>query len=58
LWLLVVFAAGSLCAQSPAEVPDSRTLELNVGEAISMPRVPDSELGIRIDGDLDDAAWS
>ncbi|MFP6814504.1 MAG: DUF5916 domain-containing protein [Pseudomonadales bacterium] len=58
LWLLVVFAAGNLCAQSPAEVPDSRTLELNVGEAISMPRVPDSELGIRIDGDLDDAAWS
>ncbi|MCZ6709001.1 MAG: hypothetical protein O7B25_01405, partial [Gammaproteobacteria bacterium] len=58
LWLSVLFAAGNLCAQSPAEVPDSRMLELNVGEAISMPRVPDSELGIRIDGDLDDAAWS
>jgi hypothetical protein len=58
LWLPVLFAAGNLCAQSPADVPDSRIRELNVGETISMPRVPDSELGIRIDGDLDDAAWS
>lgn len=57
LWLLALFVAGNLCAQSQTGSLDSRVVELNVGETISIPRMLHSELDIKIDGKLDDAAW-
>ena len=57
LWLLGLFAAGSLCAQSHTVPLDARVVELNVGETILMPRVHHDELGIKVDGNLDEDAW-
>jgi len=48
-WLPALLLAGNLYANSPTE--------LNVGKTISVARMPNAEIGIRIDGKLDEAAW-